>query len=60
MIITAMRKIDNESTALARAFESNGKRLEVLIDVRQQFAATFDSTEDKRNHLDIVNKVAPV
>lgn len=38
----------------------NGKRLEVLIDVHQQFAATLDSTEDKRNHLDIVNKVAPV
>jgi hypothetical protein len=35
MIITAMRKIENESTALAKAFETNGKRLEVLIDVRQ-------------------------
>ena len=60
MILTAKRKIENETTSLAKAFEMNSKRLEVLIDVHQQFAATFDTSEDKRNHLDIVNKVAPV
>jgi hypothetical protein len=60
MILTAKRMIERETTTLAKAFEVNGKRLEVLIDVHQQFAATFDSSEDKRNHLDIINKVAPV
>jgi len=33
MILTAKRKIENETTSLAKAFEMNSKRLEVLIDV---------------------------
>ena len=60
MIIKAQRLVERESTALAKVFEINGKRLEVLCGVHQQFAATLDTTEDKRNHLDIVNKVSAV
>jgi len=52
--------IERETTALSRAFEMNGKRLEVLIAPQQQFASTFDLPQDKKNHLDIINKVAPV
>lgn len=59
MILTAKRMIERESRSLASAFEMNGKRLEVLIDVHQQFAATLDD-KDKLNHLDIVNKVGAV
>lgn len=59
MIMTSLRLIDRETTSLCNAFEINGKRLEVIIGVHQQFAATMDP-EDKRNHLDIVQKVAPV
>ena len=59
MILTAKRLIERESRALANAFEINGKRLEILIDVHQQFAATQDD-KDKLNHLDIVNKVGAV
>jgi len=33
MILTAKRMIERETTTLAKAFEVNGKRLEVLIDV---------------------------
>lgn len=33
MILTAKRMIERESRALANAFEMNGKRLEVLVDV---------------------------
>jgi len=40
MILVAKRMIERESRALANAFEINGKRLEILIDVHQQFAAT--------------------
>jgi hypothetical protein len=59
MILTAQRMIERETKSLANAFELNGKRLEVLIDVHQQFAATLDD-KDKLNHLDIINKVGPV
>ena len=52
--------IERETTSLSRAFEMNGKRLEVLIAPQQQFASTFDLPQDKKNHLDIINKVAPV
>jgi ribosomal protein S17E len=60
MILTAKRLIERQASSLAKAFEVNGKKLEVLIDVHQQFAATFDTSTDKRNHLDIINKVAPL
>jgi hypothetical protein len=60
MILKAQSMIERETTALSRAFEMNGKRLEVLIDPRQQFASTFELPQDKKNHLDIINKVAPV
>jgi hypothetical protein len=33
LILTAKRMIERETATLAKAFESNGKRLEVLIDV---------------------------
>jgi hypothetical protein len=33
MILTAKRIVERETTSLANAFEINGKRLEVLIDV---------------------------
>lgn len=33
MILTAKRKIEKETASLAKAYELNGKRLEVLIDV---------------------------
>jgi hypothetical protein len=33
MILTAQRMIERETKSLANAFEINGKRLEVLIDV---------------------------
>jgi hypothetical protein len=35
MILTSQRMLQRESTALAKAFELNGKRLEVLVDVKQ-------------------------
>ena len=60
MIITSKRIVERDTTALANAFEINGKRLEVLIGVNHQFACTLDTQEDKRNHLDIVNRIAPV
>lgn len=33
MILAGTRMIERETQSLARAFESNGKRLEVLIDI---------------------------
>ena len=60
MILKAQSLIERETHALARAFEVNGKRLEVLIAPQQQFASTFDAAQDKKNHLDIVQKVEPV
>ena len=60
MILTAKRLLERETGALAKAFEVNGKRLEILIDPVQQFASTFEQAVDKRNHLDIINKVGPV
>lgn len=57
--MTSKQLIQRETASLAGAFEMNGKRLEVLIDVHQQFAATMDET-DKLNHLDIINKISPV
>ncbi len=35
MILTSKRMIERETASLAKAFELNGKRLEVLIDVHQ-------------------------
>lgn len=35
MILKAQSMIERETTALSRAFEMNGKRMEVLIDPRQ-------------------------
>jgi len=35
MILKAQTMIERETTAFSRAFEMNGKRLEVLIDPRQ-------------------------
>jgi hypothetical protein len=43
MILKAQALIERETFALARAFEVNGKRLEVLIAPQQQFASTFDA-----------------
>lgn len=60
MLQTAKRLLERETGALAKAFEMNGKRLEVLIDPVQRFASTFEQAVDKRNHLDIINKVGPV
>ena len=59
MVLTAIRHIEREQSALTKAFELDGKRLEVLVNVDQQFAATQDDN-DKLNHLDIVNKVGPI
>ena len=60
MIMTSKRIVERDTISLANAFEINGKRLEVLVGVNHQFACTLDTTEDKRNHLDIVNRMAPV
>ena len=60
MILTSKGLIERESTALAKAFEMNGKRLEILIHPMQQFASTFEQNVDKKNHLDIINKVGPI
>lgn len=60
MIMVAKNMIERETKSLARAFEMNGKRLEVLIKPIQQFASTFEMEVDKKNHLDIINKVGPV
>ena len=60
MIITAKNLIERETKSLAKAYEMNGKRLEILIHPTQQFASTFDQQTDKKNHLDIINKVGPV
>ena len=57
MILTGMRLIERETNSLAKCFEMNGKRQQILIHPFQQFASTFDSAVDKRNHLDIINKV---
>jgi len=60
MILSARNLIERETKSLAKAFEMNGKRLEILIHPTQQFACTFEMEVDKRNHLDIINKVGPV
>ena len=60
MILKARALIERETTSLAKAFEINGKRLEILIHPMQQFASTFEQVVDKKNHLDIINKVGPV
>ena len=60
MILKAKALIERETTSLAKAFEVNGKRLEILIHPIQQFASTFEQVVDKKNHLDIINKVGPV
>ena len=60
MILKAKGLIERETTSLAKAFEMNGKRLEILIHPMQQFASTFEQNVDKKNHLDIINKVGPV
>ena len=54
MIITSKRTVERETTALVKAFEVNGKRLEVLTGVNNGFACTIDTTEDKRYHLDVI------
>ena len=58
MILTSIRHLDRETSALTNAFEINGKRLEVLVNVHSQFAATLDD-QDKLNHLDII-KLTPL
>ena len=60
MILKAKGLIERETSSLAKAFELNGKRLEILIHPIQQFASTFEQNVDKKNHLDIINKVGPV
>lgn len=60
MIVIAKNLIERETKSLAKAYELNGKRLEVLIHPTQQFASTFDQAVDKKSHLDIINKVGPV
>ena len=60
MILKAKGLIERETSSLAKAFEINGKRLEILIHPMQQFASTFEQNVDKKNHLDIINKVGPV
>ena len=60
MILKAKGLIERETSSLAKAFELNGKRLEILIHPIQQFASTFEQNVDKKNHLDIINKVGSV
>ena len=57
LISTSLRLFDQESAALARAYEVNGKHFEFYIHPCQQFASTVDQKVDKRHHLDPVNKV---
>jgi len=38
----------------------NDKRIEIYVHPCQQFASTFDQETDKRNHLNIINKVGPI
>lgn len=60
MILTGKRIVERESDALAKCFELNGKRQQILIHPTQQFASTIDQAIDKKSHLDIVNKVESV
>jgi len=60
MILTGKRMIERETQALAKCFEMNGKRQQILIHPMQQFASTFDQAIDKKSHLDIINKVDSV
>ena len=60
MILTGKRLIERETNSLAKCFEMNGKRQQILIHPMQQFASTFDQQVDKKSHLDIVNKVEAV
>ena len=50
MIVVSKNLIERETKSLAKAYELNGKRLEVLIHPTQQFASTFDQSVDKKNH----------
>lgn len=60
MILTGKRMIERETNSLAKCFEMNGKRQQILIHPMQQFASTFDQAIDKKSHLDIINKVDSV
>ena len=42
MILTGKRLIERETNSLAKCFEMNGKRQQILIHPMQQFASTFD------------------
>ena len=50
----------NETDALAKTFEMSGLRAAAFVHPAQQFASTFHTNIDKRNHLDIINKVGPI
>ncbi|CDW82479.1 UNKNOWN [Stylonychia lemnae] len=58
LISASYKMLDMETSALCRAFEVNGKLLEFYVHPCQQFASTRDQKVDKRNHLDIINKVS--
>lgn len=60
MIIQSKRIMERDTKALANAFEINGKRIEVLIGTNHGFADTLYTDEDKRNHLDITNRMESV
>ena len=60
MILTGKGMIERETHSLAKCFEMNGKRQQILIHPMQQFASTFDQAIDKKSHLDIINKVDSV
>lgn len=58
LLRTAFRLLDQETNALARAFEINGKQFEFYVHPCQQFASTVHQRVDKWNHLDPINKVS--
>ena len=49
-----------ETDALTRVFELTNVRAAAFVHPAQQFASTFKTNIDKRNHLDIINKVGPI
>mgnify|MGYP006893245926 CR=1 FL=1 len=60
MIQTAFEMFEKETNSLTKAFEMVNVKMCCFIHPAQQFASTFHSGVDKRNHLDIINKVGPI
>ena len=60
MIQVSFDMFKKETDALSRVFEMTNTRTAAFIHPAQQFASTFNPNIDKRNHLDIINKVGPL